>query len=160
VLYRVTAAVERALHADAAVRVAGDFLSPAVHFVGDGADLFERERGLRDQLAILVCPRAVRHVDLDPVGAVLELLARGFARLDRAVDDLRAFGHADLRRIALEVVAGGGGDGARGGEDARARDAPFVHGHFDPDVAVARAFGLDVANGGESLLERASRGDG
>ena len=52
-----------------------------------------RERGLRHQLAVLVAPRAVRHVHLDPVGAVVELLARGFAGFDGSVDDLHALGH-------------------------------------------------------------------
>src|SRR5690242_16278776 len=100
------------------------------------------------------------HVDLDPVGAVIELLARRFARFDRAVDELCALGNDDLRRVALEVVAAGGGDGARGGENARAGDALFVDGLLDADVAVAGALRFDIANGGESLLQRAMRGDG
>src|SRR5438132_8554448 len=100
------------------------------------------------------------HVDLDPVRAVIELLARGLARFDRTVDQLRALRHRDLRRVSLQVVAACGGDGARGGEDARAGNASLIDGLLDADVAVARALGLDVADGRESLLQRAPRRDG
>src|SRR5207244_1516603 len=111
-------------------------------------------------LAVLVRPRAVRHVDLDPVGAVFELLARRLARIDRTIDDLRALRDGDLGRVTFEVIAAGGGDGARGGEDARAGDAPFIDGHLDAEVAVPRSLGLHVADGGEPLFERAARRDG
>src|SRR5207302_4038749 len=113
-----------------------------------------------DQVALFVEPRAMRHVDLDPVRAMIELLARGLARLDRTVDQLRAFRHSDLRRVSLQVVAAGGGDGARGGEDARSGNASLVDGLLDADVAVSRTLGLDVADGGESLLQRAARRNG
>src|ERR1700756_4576627 len=97
------------------------------------------------------------HIDLDPVGAVIELLARRFPRFDRTVDDLSALRNGDLRRVSLEVIAAGGGDGARGGEDAWPWDAPFVDGLLDAEVAVPGALGLDIADGGESLLERTAR---
>ena len=64
---------------------------------------FHRQRGLRDQLAVLADPGAMRHVDLDPVGAVVELLARGLAGFDRAVDDLRALRHLEFGRVAFEL---------------------------------------------------------
>src|SRR5205807_4822541 len=105
-------------------------------------------------------PRPMRHVDLDPVRAVIELLARGLARFDRTVDQLRAFRHRDLRRVSLQVVAAGGGDGARGSEDSRAGNASLIDGLLDADVAVSRTLGLDVADGGESLLQRAARRNG
>ena len=47
-LDRVAAAVECALQADTAVRVTGNFLAPAVRFVDDGLEFFERKGGLRD----------------------------------------------------------------------------------------------------------------
>src|SRR3954451_19371233 len=102
----------------------------------------------------------MRHVDLDPIRAVLELLARGFARLDRAVDDLDALRNRDLRRVSLQVVAAGGRDAARGREDARAGNASLIDGLLDADVAVPRALGLDVADGRESLIQRALRRNG
>jgi len=55
-------------------------------------------------------------------GAVLELLARGFTRLDRAIDQLSSFWDVDFWRIALERVATGRGDGAVTNEQARAGD--------------------------------------
>ena len=48
------------------------------------------------------------HVNLDPVSTVVELFARRLPRLDRPVDDLRALGHVEFRRIAFEVVSAGG----------------------------------------------------
>src|SRR3954466_9342090 len=101
----------------AVVGVAGDLGFPAVRLVDDRAQLVEGQRRLRDEVALFVEPRTVRHVDLDPVGAVLELLARGFARLNRTVDDLDSLRNRDLRRVSLQVVAAGGRDAARGGED-------------------------------------------
>ena len=144
----------------AAVCVTRHLLLPSVRFVDDRAQLFDRERRLRHEIALLVEPRAMRHVDLDPVGAVIELLARRFARFDRTIDQLRTFRHFDLRRITLEVVAAGRRNRARDDEHAWAGNLTFVDGLLDADVAVAGAFRFDVANRREALLERASRGNG
>src|SRR5580704_4855134 len=89
----VASAIESALQADSAVGVAGDFFAPAMRFVDDGLKLFEGERRLRHQLAVFANPRTVRHVDLDPVGAVVELFASGLAGFDGAIDDLGALRH-------------------------------------------------------------------
>src|SRR3984957_9912724 len=102
----------------------------------------------------------MRHVDLDPVGAVIELLACGFARFDRAVDDLRAFGHVEVRSVAFEGVSAGRRDRARGAEKARARDGALGDGFADFDVAVAGAFGFYIAQRGETLFESAAAGEG
>src|SRR5260370_12770842 len=67
----IASAIEGAVQADAAVSVAGNFLSPAVSFIDDGAELFNGQRGLRNQFAIFAYPRTVRHVDLDPVCAMV-----------------------------------------------------------------------------------------
>src|SRR5205823_12530688 len=64
-----------------------------------------------------------------------------------------------LRRVPFERISAAGGDGARRGEDPRARDEAAIHRLLDADVAVTRPFGLHVADGGESLLERAPGGD-
>src|ERR1700722_2548746 len=101
----------------------------------------------------------MRHVDLDPVGAVVELLPSGFARFDGSVDDLRTFGHVEFRRVAFEVVSAGGGDRARGAEETRAGDGAFGDGFANFDVAVAGPFGFDVAESGEALLECAAAGE-
>src|SRR5262249_4645009 len=70
-----------------------------------------------------------------------------------------ALGYDDLRGVALEVVAAGGGDRARGDEQARPRNVALVDRLLDADVAVAGALGLDVADRGEALLERAPHGE-
>src|SRR5579871_3985537 len=108
-------------------------------------------------MTLLVHPRTMRHVDLDPVGAVVELFAGSFARLDRAVDDLRAFGHVEFRRVAFEVVSARGGDRARGTEEARPGNRAFGDCFANFNVAVARAFGFDVARSEEHTSELQSR---
>src|SRR5580698_10895774 len=96
------------------------------------------------------------HVDLDPVGSVIELFAGGFSSLHWAVDDLRAFGHVQLGRIAFEVVAAGGGDGAGGAEEARAGDGAFGDSFLDFDVAIACALGFYITQRCKTLLEGAA----
>src|SRR5438270_4573492 len=100
----------------------------------------------------------MRHVNLEPIGAVVELLAGGFARFHGAVDELRALGDLDLRSVAFEWIASRGRDGAGNSEDARAGNAAFVDGLPNADIAIAGAFRLDIANGGEALLHRSMRG--
>ena len=160
VLDRVAAAVERPAEPHAVVGVAGDLLSPAVRLVDDGPQLFDGERRLGCEIPLLVHPRAVGHVDLDPVGAALELLARRLARLDGPVDELGAAGQVhELRRVSFERISAGGGDGTGRREDPRPRDVAAIHRLLDADVAVARALGLHVSDGGEALLERAAGRD-
>src|ERR1700674_3779871 len=101
----------------------------------------------------------MRHVDLDPVGAMCQLLAGGFARLDRAVDELSTRGHIKFRSVSLKLIASSRGDGASRDEQSRPGDVSALDGLFDADVAIARAFRLHVAQGGESLLQRAPRGN-
>src|ERR1700735_654174 len=86
-------------------------------------------------MTVLVYPRAMRHVDLDPVGAVIELLSRGFAGFHGPVDDLRAFGHVEFGSVAFEVVPAGGGDCAGGAEETRAGGGAFGGG-FAPEEDV------------------------
>ncbi len=102
----------------------------------------------------------MRHVDLDPVGAVIELLAGGFAGLDWAVDDLHAFRHVEFGCVAFEVVSAGRGDAARGAEEARAGNGAFGDGFLDFDVAVAGAFGFEIAQSCKTLFESAAAGEG
>ena len=99
----------------------------------------------------------MRHVDLDPVRAVVQLFARRLARLHRTVDDLNALRHLDLRRIAFQGIAASRRNAARGGKDPRPRNVALVHGHLDSDIAIAGTLGLHVADGGEALLQSASR---
>src|ERR1700722_14531402 len=105
VLNGVTSSVERAVQADAAVGMARNFLAPAVSLVDNRPQLFDGERGLRYEFAILAHPRPMRHIDLDPVGAMIQLLPRGFASLDGTVDNLHAFGHVELGSIALQRIS-------------------------------------------------------
>src|SRR5207245_3119111 len=103
-LGRVATAVDSALQAFPAVSLASYLFSPAVSFVHNRAQFLHRQRRLRYQLAILANaavtnPGPMRHINLDPVRAVVELLARGLARLDRSVDDLHPLRPFDLRCV-------------------------------------------------------------
>src|SRR5882724_4986482 len=155
VLNGVASTFDSAVQADAAIGVASDAFAPAVDFIGNRLQLLQGEGGLGDQLSMLSDPGTVGHVDFDPVGAVLELLARGLTRLDRAIDQLSSFWDVDFWRIALERVTTGRGDGAGDDEQARAGDDALVHGLLDTNVAIACAFGFQIAQGGEALIERA-----
>ena len=128
-------------------------------FVHDRLQFLDRERGLRNQFTMLSHPGAMGHVNLDPVGAVVKLFARRLARLHRPVDNLRALGHDELGSVALEVIAAGGGDGAGGHKQPRAGDVAAFDGLLDAHVAIARAFGLDVAQRGKALLQRPPGGN-
>ena len=108
-----------------AVGVTAYLATPAMHFVGDGLDFFECQRRLRNQVAILIRPRAMRHIHLDPVGAMFHLLASRLAGLygtNQPVCTPRAR-NFDFRSIAFKRVAAGGGYSAGRGEDARAGNA-------------------------------------
>ena len=157
VLNRVAAAIQRALQAFSTVGVAGHFLPPAVSLVHNRAQFLDRQRRLRHQFAVLSHPRPMRHVHLDPVRAVVELLARGLARLDRSIDDLHALRHFDLRRVALERISSGGRDRARRNKQPRPGNVSAFNRLLDAHIAVARTFGFHVAQSGEALFERASR---
>src|SRR5208283_1296609 len=94
----------RSLHAFSAVNVASHFFPPAMSLVHNRAQFLYRQRRLRYQFAVLADPvvtnpRPMRHINLDPVGAVVKLFARGLPRLDRSVNDLHALRHFDLRRV-------------------------------------------------------------
>src|ERR1043165_5296858 len=82
VLDGIATAVKGAMQPDSVISVAGHLSSPAVGFIDYSFDLLQRERWLRLQPALRVNPGAMRHVDLDPVGAVAKLLARGLAEFD------------------------------------------------------------------------------
>src|SRR4051794_23660526 len=101
----IASAVEGAVQSDSAVGVAGDLLAPAVRLVDNRAKFFNGQCGLRHEFSVLSHPGAVRHVDLNPVCAVVELLARRFARLNRTVDNLRTLRHLKLGSIAFEGIA-------------------------------------------------------
>src|SRR5437763_16254728 len=94
----------------------------------------------------------MRHVDLDPVSAVIELFARRFAGLDGTIGDLNAFRHFEFGSVAFERIASGGGDGAGGDEQAWSWNVSEFDGLLDAHVAVTSAFSLDVAHWGEALL--------
>src|SRR5215831_16864976 len=101
----------------------------------------------------------MRHVDLDPVRAVIELLARSLARLHGTVYQLRSLGHHDLGRVTFQVVAAGGRNCARGHEQVRTGDVALIDRLPDTDVAISRALGLDVTDGRKTLLQGAGYGD-
>src|SRR5215469_17059961 len=88
-----------------------------------------------------------------------QLLPRRLARFDWPVDELRAFGHVQLWRIAFQVVAGGGGDRTRRAKQSWPGNRPLFDRLLDFDVSVTRAFGLEIAQCREPLLKTPARGE-
>src|SRR5260370_41885716 len=105
VLDGIASAIQRALKTDSVVRMARHFLLPTVRLVDNGLQLFYRQGRLRYKLALFVHPGAVRHVDLEPVRSMLELLAGGPSRFPPPLPHLRALGALPLRRLCLPVVS-------------------------------------------------------
>src|SRR5439155_18610649 len=154
----VTTAIQGSLQARPVIGVAGDLAAPSVRLVHDGLELLDRQGGLRNERTLLIDPRPVRHVHLDPVRAVIQLLARRLARLDGAIDQLRPLRHLELGRIPFQHVATARRDRARRYEHARARNVALVDRLLDADVAISRALGFDIANRREALFQRTPRG--
>src|ERR1700733_9349945 len=99
----------------------------------------------------------MRHVNLDPVSAMVELLPRRLPRLDRAVDNLRAFGHVEFRSIAFERITARGRNGAGRDEQSWPRNIALIDGLFDAHITVAGAFGFYVAQRRETLFQCSPR---
>ena len=150
---RVAASVEPTMQSDSAVSMARNFFSPAVGFINDRFQFLDRQRRLRNQFAVFSHPGAMGHVDLDPVGAMGQLLAGGFARFDGAVDELCTRGNLSRARSPRA----GSRQWWKSRESTR-RAGPgnvsTLDGFFDADVSVACSFGLQVAHRSEALLQR------
>src|SRR5690348_13218693 len=116
--------------------------TPAMGFIDDRLQLFDGESRLRYEIAFVIHPGAMRHVDLDPVRTIVELLARGFARLNWAIDQLCPFWNCDLGSVALERIAASAGNCASGDKHARTGNVAGVDCFLDPDIAVTRALGF------------------
>ena len=121
-------------------------------FIDNSFQFLDRQCRLRHQAPFVVHPRPVRHVHLDPVRTMIQLLPRRLARLHRPVDELRALGHVQLWRIAFQVVPAGRGNRARRAKQPRSGNRPLFDGLLDFDVSVARALGLEVAQRRKPLL--------
>src|SRR5882762_4620519 len=154
VLDRITSAVQRPLQTDPVVGVARHFPLPAVRLVYDRLQLFHRQRRLRNQVSLLVHPRPVRHVHLDPVRAVLQLLPRRLPRFHRPIHKLRAFGHFQFRRITFQVVSARRRYRPRRAENSRSGNRSLFYRLLDLYVAVSRALRLHIPQRGKTLLQR------
>jgi len=79
--------------------VAGYLPSPAVRLVDDRLQLVHGERGLRDEISLLVHPRAVGHVDLDPVRSALE---QGFTTIRDVETEGAGYGDVGIKQAINE----------------------------------------------------------
>ncbi len=94
------------------------------------------------------------HIDLDPVGAVVELFARGFARFHRAIDDLCAFRHLELGRVPFQHVAARRRDGTCNNQQSWPGNVSSLNRLLDADIAIACALGFHIPQCGKALLQR------
>ncbi len=115
--------------------------------------LLQREGGVRARKRA----PAVVAVELDPIGAVADLVAHHAREAIDAVGFFGALRDAPFERESLGGVAAGGDDGARRGEHARTRNDALVHGLLELDIGVAGALGAQVAHGGEAGHERGAQ---
>src|ERR1700687_3116534 len=99
------------------------------------------------------------HIDLNPIGAMVELLARGVSRFDWTIDKLRTFGHIQFSGVALEGVSTGGRNSAGNNKKPRPWNHALFDGLLDLNVSIACAFGLDVAQCSKALLESVAHGN-
>src|SRR5437762_13406530 len=106
------ASVQGTMQPDSAISMAGYFLAPSVGFIHHGLQLFHCEGRLRNQLAVFPDPRPMGHVHLNPVGAMVKLLARCLPRLDRSINELRSLWHVKLRTMPFQGITAGGRNGA------------------------------------------------
>jgi hypothetical protein len=97
-------------------------------------------------------------VDLDPVGAVGDLLADRLAAAVRAVADLDAGREAPVGTEAQDRIRAGRRERGARDLEPRARDDALVHRVAQRDVAVTHALGLEVAQRREAVLERDLQG--
>src|SRR5215472_8338824 len=157
VLNRIATAVERAAHPDAAIRMARNPVLLPVGLIRYCFDFLQRQRWLRDQMALLVHPRAMRHVNLDPICTVFKLLPRNLSQLYGPIAKLRTFRHDYVRVITFQRIAASYGNGPCCRKNAWSGNVTAIDGHLDPDVAVTRSLSLNIADSGEALLQTAPR---
>src|SRR5271163_654841 len=154
VLNRVASTIEGALQSFSAVGVTSYLLAPTVGFVHNRSQFLNGQCRLRYEFAVLPNPTSMGHIDLDPVGAVIELFACSLTGLYRAVDNLHALRYFNLGRVTLQWISTGCRDRAGRDKHARTGNISAFNGHLDANVAIASAFGFHVAQGSESLFER------
>src|ERR1035437_409255 len=87
-------------------------------------------------------------VELDPIGAVADLIAHHADERARSIGFLGALRDAPFERESLGAVRAGGDDGARRGEHAGTGNDALVDGLLEFDSGVAGALGAEVAHGG------------
>ena len=85
------------------------------------------------------------------------MLAHGLSGVIRAVHELHAVRHLDLPGIAEQRIHSRGRHGARGYLHARAGHFTALDGHFHVYIGVHGAFGFEVAERGEAMVERNAR---
>src|SRR5258705_4412299 len=104
VLDRIAPTIQSTLQSDSVVRMARNFFLPPMRFIHDGLQLFYGQRGLRNQISLLVHPGTMGHINLDPVRSMLQLLAGGFSGFYWPVYYLRSFLHFLFWCVVLLVV--------------------------------------------------------
>ena len=146
VLDRVGAGEDRAAHAFGGGGMDRDQAAGVVRR-GDASV----ELGLRQgRAARLALAPMIIGVEFDDVGAGRDLVAHGADGLVDAGDFLRALRDGDARLEALGAVGAARDDRLGRDQQARAGDDALVDRLLQPDVGEARAFGAEVALGGEA----------
>ena len=147
---RDAAGERRAPHPLGRGRVRGHRPSARSRRLDDPRQLVDRERWPR----LAAGAPAVVRIDLDPVGAIPDLLAHhARERLD-AGGLFGALRDASARIEAPRPVAPGGDDGPGHDDPPRSGDDALIDGLLEPDIGGRRALGAEIADGGEAREER------
>src|ERR1700704_811912 len=99
----------------------------------------------------------MRHVHLDPVGALVELLARGPARLNWPIDEFHSLGKRQFGGVVLQRIATGARYGQSAYEHTWPGNVTGLNCLLDAHIAVPGPFRSHVAYGRKSLLKGATR---
>src|ERR1017187_8853873 len=89
---------------------------------------------------------AIVAVQLDPIGAMPDLVAHHTDQAVDAVGLLGALRHAPFQRESFGRVTARRHDGARGGENSRTRDDALIHRLLEFHIGVTRALGAQIAD--------------
>src|SRR4030095_3140221 len=93
-----------------------------------------------------VRPPTIIGIDLDPVGALADLVAHHASEPVHSVRFLGALRDLELRGEPLRSIASGRDDRARYHDHARARNDSLLDRALETYVCVTSAFGAEVAN--------------
>jgi len=154
VLDRIDACAKRDPVAGRCHGMRRDFPPRAMRLIDDGAHLVDREIGQAPDRAVGVRVIATIGVDLDPVGAVVDLVAHGLPATIGAVTHLDTPWHVQLPGVARQTICAGRRQRLRRDEETRTLDDAALDCLLQIDVGEPGPLVADVPHCREAVVER------